>query len=144
MLHEPASGKAPLISIFVQERVAPAVLPSAKARAVRCTAAHFVSAQIWVLLGLTASGSPCADPEYLAFLEELKKEPAALPSAEAQAARRAAEAAAEGSSAPAAALTPLVALMLAQRGRGGQVSFARPLCKANTTALCQYQPTGLF
>lgn len=76
----------------------------------------------------TASGSPHADPEYLAFLEELKKEPVALPSAEAQAARRAAEAAAEGSSAPTAALTPLVALMLAQRGRGGQVSFACPMC----------------
>ncbi|KAK9843682.1 hypothetical protein WJX81_002112 [Elliptochloris bilobata] len=66
-----------------------------------------------------------ADPEYLAFVEELKKEPAALPSAEAQAARRAAEASAGGGE-PAPAITPLMAFLLDQqsakgdRGRGGQ------------------------
>lgn len=45
MLHEPASGKATLLYIFEQELGEPAVLPSAKARAVRRTTEHFVSEQ---------------------------------------------------------------------------------------------------
>ena len=71
-------------------------------------------------------GSLGADPEYLAFVEELKKEPAALPSGEAQAARRAAEAADSAHEPAPVAVTPLMAFLLEQqsgkgdRGRTGQ------------------------
>jgi len=86
---------------------------------VRCSSFRSAAAS---LLSRQRAG---ADPEYLAFVDELQKEPAALPSARAQAARQAAEAAGAAGDGT-AAVTPLIAFLLDQhaakggRGRGVQ------------------------